>query len=141
MSAVLPDKWWYPFVGTSTLMTRFWVALHTLALGLMLDFGRVGVFAALRRGDRYLYLPLECWQWMAYILSALMIWRVVRHRSRPRVAWCINSATVLFWGAIVVGRVQADGWSAAASGATATFLMAAWVLLRTEATLRDTEQA
>lgn len=129
------------FTREPTEMTRFWVAAHTLLLGLSLSYGRPGALSVLRQGDRYLYLPLNVWLAVSYTLAAVMLWRTFGHRPRPLVSWVGNTLMALLWGSIVIGRVVADGPTALANGSTATWLMAVWVLLRTEATFRDSESA
>lgn len=142
MLAVLPQKGvWRVFRVESTVMTRFWLALHTLVLALQLAFGRPGAFSVLRRGDRYLFVPEEVWIGLAFALSALMMWRTFGYRPRPLIAWFGNAAVAALWGSVVIGRLVADGLPSLASGATATWLMAVWVLLRTEANYHDSETA
>lgn len=80
--------------------------------------------------------------WGAVYLTAggLGLWRVFSPRSRPGFAWAVNLFVCLVWTTGLAARLLMGGTSLLSIYSAVT-MMAFWCLLRTEATVRDTNTA
>lgn len=81
------------------------------------------------------------WWGVAYMLAGLgMFWRVVSPASRPLTAWAVNIYAALIWSTGMCTRMMI-GAESVLSTYTALTIAVWWLLLRTEATSRDTRVA
>ena len=81
------------------------------------------------------------WWGVAYIVAGLaMLWRAISPVSRPYVAWTINIYAALIWSTGMFTRMMIGPESILATYTALTIAMW-WLLLRTEATPRDTRVA
>ena len=81
------------------------------------------------------------WWGAAYLLAGLgMLWRTISPRSRPLTAWTINIFATLIWSTGMFTRLMI-GVESIFSTYTALTMAMWWLLMRTEATPRDTRVA
>lgn len=80
----------------------------------------------------------DFWAYAHIVLAMLMIWRLVDVTSRPSAAWVINTLMFVIWMATYVSPAVAfEDWRNLISVVIVFPLGAFWVLVRTEATVRD----
>ena len=125
----------------NTLVTRLWLALLSLSLGAQLATGQPSIFS--HPNYRVFDDTYPMWLWSLGLVSAglLMMWRVLTKVPRPLFGWTSNVLTLFVWVMVVVSRIAVMGWSSVGGWPTVVMIMAAWVLVRTEATRRDGETA
>lgn len=127
-------------VGT-TLTTRLWVSLFSIVLAAQIAYGQPSMFSHVGLQTFFMLVPATAWAYALGFSGVVMLWRTVSGHSRPWVAWMSNSLTFSLWSSIVLMRFVLIGAPSLASSSTVVALMSAWLLLRTEATVRDTETA
>lgn len=127
-------------VGT-TLTSRMWLSAAGLlqGLGFLLQSPSWLSHAAFQSLNSV--LPLWVWGASFCIVGSLGMWRVFSNKSRPMWAWLVNFLTVNVWSLAVAVRYYGTGPVSFCSLYTVFTLVAFWVMLRTEATKRDTETA
>lgn len=80
----------------------------------------------------------DFWAYSHIIVSMLVIWRMVDSRSRPVAAWLVNGLMLWVWSMTYVSPALAlEDTRNLLSVVLVMPLMAAWVLIRTESTIRD----
>lgn len=78
------------------------------------------------------------WAYSHIIIAMLVVWRLVDIRSRPFAAWIINGLMLWVWSMTYVSPALAfEDASNLLSVVVILPAMAAWVLIRTESTIRD----
>lgn len=127
-------------VGT-TLTTRFWLALAMLlyGAGFLLKEGSWLLSPSFQAMNEIVHL--HYWGVLFLVGGVLAMWRVFAPRARTYVAWGVNSLVFCTWMVVVLVRFWGLGSFSVLSVHTAFMLMAAWCLVRTEATSRDRETA
>lgn len=85
-------------------------------------------------------VPLHWWGGLYLIAGLLGAWRVLSPSSRPLIAYAVNAYVLSIWSAGWIVRL-ALGWTSLFSLYTVVVVFAFWVLVRTEATHRDTRTA
>lgn len=127
-------------VGT-TLTTRVWLGLAMMLYGFGFFLNQENwllspSFKALNN-----VIPLQYWG-VAYILAGLLgLWRTMSAKSHPLCGWFVNTYIFVVWFVSCIVRFWGIGPFSLLSLHTAFLFMAAWCLVRTEATVRDTETA
>lgn len=124
-----------------TLSTRFWLSLAAMAQGGAFLFQNPlwlshPSFVSLNE-----IFPLPYWGSAFFVIGLLGLWRVLSNKSRPNVAWVVNLLMTNLWSSAVVVRYIGTGPLSLCSVYSVCALMAAWCLIRTEATHRDTQSA
>lgn len=84
--------------------------------------------------------PLHYWGFLYLTAGLLGAWRMLSPHSRPLWAYIINSYVLAVWSAGWIVRMLL-GWTSVFSICTMVVLFAFWVLVRTEATHRDSRTA
>jgi hypothetical protein len=127
-------------VGT-TLTTRLWVSLFSLSLALQLGLGQPSLFSHAGMQMFFSLVPVYVWGASMTVSGGLMLWRTFANNSIAWIAWFSNGFAAFLWVSIVLIRFVLIGYQSLASSSTIVALMAGWLLLRTEATIRDKETA
>lgn len=127
-------------VGT-TLTTRLWVSLFSLSLAVQIGMSQPSLFSHVGMATFFALVPATWWGLALTLSGSLMLWRTVARRPRPWLAWVSNCLAFGLWSSIVLIRFVLIGSASLASTATIIALMSAWLVMRTEATIRDQETA
>lgn len=127
-------------VGT-TLTTRLWVALFSLSLAGQIGMSQPSLFSHVGLATFFALVPATWWGVAMTVSGSLMLWRTVSRKPVAWVAWMSNCLAFGLWGSIVMIRFILIGSESLASSATVIALMSAWLVMRTEATVRDQETA
>lgn len=128
----------------TTLTTRFWLSLIMIAYGGGFYLNEASWLASPSFADLTAVVTLRWWAIGFLITGSLGMWRVWAPTPLPLCAWVINTAVFAIWFSVVLLRIWDGGrwnYSSLASTYSILTLAAAWCLIRTEATYRDTETA
>lgn len=118
-----------------TTAVRFFVAFAALLQSARFLLGSPDWLAT--QEELHSVFPVPFWGFAFFIVGALAIWRTTTHRPSPNWGWSVNVLMCLVWMAGMIVRTKIDV-TTLLSAYTVITLMAAWCLLRTEATPNDT---
>ena len=125
----------------NTLVTRLWLSFFSLSLGTQLWMDQPSIFSHPNYKVYESTYPMTFWVAILICSGLMMGWRVFAKMPRPVWGWISNTATFFTWLLVVISRIAVIGWDSVGGWPTFVLIMAAWVLVRTEATRRDGETA
>ena len=140
-NARVSDNWRTALNVGTTLTTRFWLSLAALLHGAGFLLQQTSWLSHPSYKALLTVVSYNYWGAAFIFVGFVGMWRVISPKSKPYCAWAVNSITCLLWMFQMGIRVWGIGYMSVLSVHMVLLIMAAWCLVRTEATLRDRETA